>query len=132
MEFHPKKCQALPITRNKNIVDISIYMLHGQILKTVLQSKYTGITITSDFGGIPYINNISSKANRSLSFLHRNLQVPSIKIKLKPTLPLSDPYWRTAVLFGIPKTRGRWEVRPLSHPSRRKNGVLDFEVLASK
>ena len=80
MCFNLEKCHVIPVTRNKTITKTQ-YILHGQLFETVTQAKYLGITITSDLRWNAHINSISSKANRSLGFLHRNLKVSSIQIK---------------------------------------------------
>ena len=43
MKFDLEKCRVIPVIRNKTVIKTQ-YMLHGQILET----KYLGITITSD------------------------------------------------------------------------------------
>ena len=77
-------------------------MIHGQILETVSQAKYLSVTITSDLRWNIHMNNISSKANRSLGFLHRNLQVPPIKIKTQAYFVFVRPFLRISVLSGVP------------------------------
>ena len=83
-------------------------MLHEQLLETVSQAKYHGITTTSDLRWNAHINSISLKANRSLDFLRRNLKVLSIQIKtqayftfVRPILENSctvwDPYTATQI-----------------------------------
>ena len=106
MKFNLETCHVIPITRNKTIIKTQ-YMLHEQLLETVSQAKYLGITITSDLRWNAHINNISLKANRSL-FLRRNLKVLSIQIKtqayftfVRPILENSctvwDPYTATQI-----------------------------------
>ena len=81
-------------------------MLHGQLIETVSQAKGLGTIITSDLRWHVHINSISLKANRSLGFLRRNLNVSSIQIKtqayftfVRPILENSytvwDPYTAT-------------------------------------
>ena len=107
MSFNLEKCHVIPVTRNKTITKTQ-YILHGQPLQTVSQAKYLGITITSDLRWNAHINSISSKANRSLGFLRRNLKVSSIQIKtlayftfVRPILENSctvwDPYTATQI-----------------------------------
>ena len=72
MKFNLEKYHVVPVTRNKTVIKTQ-YMLHGQILETVSQAKYLGITITSDLRWNAHINNMSLKANRSLGFLRRNI-----------------------------------------------------------
>ena len=95
--------------RNKTITKTQ-YILHGQQLETVSQAKYLGITITSDLRWNAHINSISSKANRSLGFLCRNLQVSSIQIKtlayftfVRPILENSYTVWDPHIATQINK-----------------------------
>ena len=37
-------------------------------------SKYLGVTIINDLDWAPHINNITTKANKTLGFLHRNMK----------------------------------------------------------
>ena len=107
MSFNLEKCHVIPVTRNKTITKTR-YILHGQPLQTVSQAKYLGLTITSDLRWNAHINSISSKANRSLGFLRKNLKVSSIQIKplayftfVRPILENSctvwDPYTATQI-----------------------------------
>ena len=77
IKFNLEKCHVILVTRNKTVINTQD-MLHGQLLETVSQAKYLGITITSDLWWNAHVNNISLKANGSLGFLHRNLKVSPI------------------------------------------------------
>ena len=90
MEFHPDKCQVIPITRNKNIIKNS-YTLNGHTLESVPEAKYLGVTITSDLRWNTHINNITSKANKTLGFLRRNLNISSTNIKAQAYKSLVRP-----------------------------------------
>ena len=46
MEFHPQKCNVLPVIRSLS-PQVNKYQLHGHILKTETDSKYLGITINN-------------------------------------------------------------------------------------
>ena len=102
MKFILEKCHFIPIIRNKTI-NKTQHMLHGQLLGTVSQAKYLGLTITSDLRWNAHINSNSLKANRSLGFLRRNLKVSSIQIKtfVRPIFENSctvwDPYTATQI-----------------------------------
>ncbi len=74
MQFHPGKCQVLTITRNRTIIQHD-YMFHGHVLERVKEAKDLGVILTSDLRWNRHIANVSSKANRTLSFLRRNLQI---------------------------------------------------------
>ena len=82
MEFHPGKCQVLSITRNRSKVKRN-YTLHGHVLESVNSAKYLGVTITPDLRWNKHIDNITAKANNTLSFLRRNLQINSPELKTK-------------------------------------------------
>ncbi len=99
MEFHPAKCQVLTVTR-KRTTQIHDYILHGQILERVDQAKYLGVTLTKDLRWNKHIDLITTKANRSLAFLRRNLQINSPALKttayqsiVRPSLEFSPTVW---------------------------------------
>ena len=90
MEFHPDKCQVIPITRNKKKI-INKYVLNGHTLESTSDAKYLGVTLTSDLKWNTHINNITSKANRTLGFLRRNVKISSPKIKTLAYFSLVQP-----------------------------------------
>ena len=49
------------------------YNLEGTDLENVESIKYLGVTITSDLRWNTHVNNVCTKANRTLGFLRRNL-----------------------------------------------------------
>ena len=102
MEFHPEKCEVLRVSRKRSIIKHE-YKLSGKVLATADTVKYLGVTITADLRWNRHIDNITSKANRTLSFLKRNLRVSSTTVKtsayyslVRPTLEYAcvawDPY----------------------------------------
>jgi hypothetical protein len=99
MKFHPQKCEVLSVTRSQSVVTRD-YTLHGHILNRVSSAKYLGVTINHQLKWNEHINNISSKANSTLGFLRRNLQIGSREIKtrayqtlVRPTLEYSCTVW---------------------------------------
>ena len=74
MKFDPDKCQVLAITK-KNTPIKKNYILHDHTLEHVLSAKYLGITITSDLMWESHVTNISQKANKTIGFLKRNLNI---------------------------------------------------------
>ena len=107
MKFHPEKCNVLTITNNRNIIRKD-YTLHGHILEHVTSAKYLGVTITSDLKWSQHINNITTKANSTIGFLKRNLNISNRGIKessykslVRPTLYYAsavwDPYHQTDI-----------------------------------
>jgi hypothetical protein len=99
MEFHPGKCNVLTISKKANPVKYQ-YNLHGHILESVNIAKYLGCQITSDLRWSDHINNICGKANRTLGFLRRNLNVGSTSVKenayktlVRPTIEYASTVW---------------------------------------
>ena len=80
MEFNPDKCEVLQITWSKNPLKFN-YQLHGTILRVVSETKYLGVTITSDLSWNLHVHNIVDKATNTLNFLRRNLQISSPRLK---------------------------------------------------
>ena len=69
MRFRPVKCNMMQLT-NKRINKIEAsYTLEGTVLENVNSIKYLGVTITNDLKWNTHINNICTKANRTLGFL---------------------------------------------------------------
>ncbi|KAL8615930.1 hypothetical protein ACOMHN_034606 [Nucella lapillus] len=99
MQFHPAKCNTLPVTRSRRPLQPS-YQLHGHMLETVKAVKYLGVTIQGDLCWDDHINNIVSKANKTLGFLRRNLKIPSRSVKeqaykafVRPILEYASSVW---------------------------------------
>lgn len=99
MAFHPDKCNVLSISRNKNPIRHT-YTLHGNTLEHVDKAKYLGVTIQSDLKWHHHVNNISNKANSTLGFLKRNLNINSTSVKeqaykslVRPSLEYACSVW---------------------------------------
>ena len=99
MAFHPGKCTSLPVTRSRKPLGHQ-YELHGQILETVSTAKYLGVTVSRDMNWSEHIKNVSTKANKTLGFLKRNLKISSRKIKemaykscFRPALEYACTVW---------------------------------------
>jgi hypothetical protein len=101
MEFHPDKCNVLTITISKEANPIKFeYKIHGQTLKSVNNTKYLGCLITSDLRWTNHINSICDKANKTLGFLHRNLNIGSTTTKqnvynslVRPIVEYASTVW---------------------------------------
>ena len=64
MEFHPKKCEIISISRKRNPTKYQ-YTLHGHELKHVQVIKYLGTSISQDLRWDQHVDNIFAKANRT-------------------------------------------------------------------
>ena len=102
------RCFDLPfvdalIQKRKAIVRQSYeasYTLEGTVLENVDSIKYLGVTITNDLKWNTHINNICTKANRTLGFLRRNLfscpqdvKEAAYKGLVRPVLEYGSSVW---------------------------------------
>ena len=86
---------------NKRINKIEAsYTLEGMVLENVDSIKYLGVTITNDLKWNTHINNICTKANRTLGFLRRNLfscpqdvKEAAYKGLVRPVLEYGSSVW---------------------------------------
>ena len=78
---HAGKCTTLPVARSRKGLPQPQYQLHGHILQTVNSVNYLGLCFTEDLSWNEHINNVCSKANKTLGFLRRNLKISSRGIK---------------------------------------------------
>jgi len=99
MEFHPSKCEVITITRKKKPIKTT-YTMHGQDLKQADSIKYLGVTISHDLRWNKHVNNIATKANNSLNFLRRNINIGNPKLKeraykalVRPLLEYGQTVW---------------------------------------
>ena len=81
MSFNPSKCSVIHISRKKAPLSFD-YILKNQILETSDSATYQGITITKDLSWTEQISKITSKANRTLGFLRRNIRTNSENFKI--------------------------------------------------
>ena len=93
------KCTVLSITNKAKKIEAK-YQLHGHTLEAVTSAKYLGITFNNKLQWDQHINNITSKANKTLGFLRRNLKIPSIRIKeqayqtlVRPLVEYASSVW---------------------------------------
>ena len=80
MQFHPSKCNFIMSTWSKTPFKYN-YILKGHTLESVDTVKYLGVTISSNMTWNTHINNITSKAQKLLGFLRRNLQIKNEQTK---------------------------------------------------
>ena len=90
MKFHPSKCTKLTVTTRRNPTQVD-YQLHGHILASVSSAKYLGITVTDVLLWDTHIQNICDKANWTIGFLRRNLNIGSVSIKQQAYFSLVWP-----------------------------------------
>jgi hypothetical protein len=99
MTFHPAKCFILRVTKKRNPV-IYNYKMMGHQLETVHHYPYLGIELSEDMNWDPHISKATSKANKTLGFLRRNLNKYPQNIKesacksfVRPHLEYASAVW---------------------------------------
>jgi hypothetical protein len=95
----PSRKMQCSITKKRNPIKFN-YTLHGHSLEHVTSAKYLGCTITSDLKWGLHINNICNKANSTIGFLKRNLNITNTSVKertyqslVRPSLEYSSAVW---------------------------------------
>ena len=98
MAFHPHKRQVISISRRRSVYR-NKYYLHGHTVAHVTSVKYLGVTLAEDMSCHKHID-ITFKANYTLSFLKRNLQInnPNLKatayqILVRPQIEYASSVW---------------------------------------
>ena len=99
MKFNPEKCYVIHVTKKKIPLKFD-YLLHTHILQPVDNSKYLDVTISNDLDWGPHINDITTKANKTLGFLRRNMKNCTRKVKtltytslVRPVVEYSSLVW---------------------------------------
>ena len=76
------------------------YTLHGHTLTSVRSAKYLGCTFITGLRWNEHINNICNKANRTIGFLKRNLNISATSVKenaykalVRPLVEYASPVW---------------------------------------
>ena len=92
--------EVLRVSRERSMI-IHEYKLSGKVLATVDSAKYLGFTNSADLRWNKHIDDITSKANRTLCFLKRNLRVSSTTVKTSAYYSLVRPTLEMLVQPGI-------------------------------
>ena len=90
MSFNAKKCTILRVSCSKSPVEFQ-YNIHGEPLQAVDHSKYLGVELSSDLNWDVHTAGIIGKANRSLSFIRRDLNKCPENVKERAYLALVRP-----------------------------------------
>ena len=99
MSFHPSKCQVMQITNKRKPINSS-YTIHGENLELVDSTKYLGVHLQNNLSWNTHVKAITQKANRTCSFLYRNLKKCPKETKelayrslVRPILEYASPVW---------------------------------------
>ena len=82
IKFNPSKCQILHITQARTPIRHQ-YILHGQVPEAVDHAKYLGLEISHDLNWNTHIQNLTTKANRTMGFVRRNIPAKHQGIRQK-------------------------------------------------
>ena len=104
MKFNTSKCQILSVTRQKCPIKFQ-YKLHNEALEKVKSAKYLGITITSDLSWNKHIATVTSKANKALGFVKRNIHSSSELVKTRAYQAIVRPSLEYATCVWDPHTQ---------------------------
>ena len=103
--------KVLHISRARQQIH-SQYTLHGEILESVDCARYLGVSITKDLCWNTHINQITSKANRTLGFVKRNVRTTNqsfkelaYKILVRPQVEYASTMWSPYTKQNIQKIR---------------------------
>ena len=99
MQFHADKCFTIHLIKKRKTAEFN-YTLHNHILEVTKDSKYLGVTFSSDLCWTSHINNISAKANRTIGFLRRKIHSCPKEVKaaayttlVRPSIEYASSVW---------------------------------------
>jgi hypothetical protein len=100
MAFNVSKCYVLRVTLARKHIIKATYTMNHQVLETVASNPYLGVELDSKLNWDTHINIVSSKSNRILGFLRRNLWHCPRQVKerayltlVRPKLEYCSPIW---------------------------------------
>jgi len=104
MKFNCSKCHILSISRKRNR-PLLLYKLGPDPLSVVSSYPYLGVTISSDLRWNLQVNNVCSKATRTLNFVKRNIYGCSPEAKALAYTSLVRPHLEYASAAWDPHTK---------------------------
>ena len=134
MKFHATKCNVLTVTGKRKPIQTE-YKLYGHSLSRVTSAKYLGVTITEDLRWDSHINDICAKANRTLGFLRRNINIGSVAIKqqayftlVRPLVEYASTVWDPHIQRNTKKLEmvQRRAARYVTNRHRKRSSVSDM------
>ena len=110
MSFNVKKCHVMRLTSARKHITPFDYFMNGEQVHLTQETPYLGVIITSKLSWNEHINHITSKAQRMLGFLRRNLHSCPRQIReqsymslVRPTLEYCASVWDPQTVKGITK-----------------------------
>ena len=108
LKFNVSKCNIMHLSR-KSVLPTRFYTLGGEVITSVSESKYHGVTFSNNYGTCSsqwksHISQSASKANQRLAFLRRNLGGSPYKLRelayislVRSTMEYCGAIWDTTV-----------------------------------
>ena len=104
MKFNTDKCHSMKISLCRNTIETN-YKLRSNELTSVSDYPYLGLTFTSNMSWSKHISKATTRANRILGLIRRNLRGTSVKIKEKAYLTLVRPHLEYCSAIWNPYTK---------------------------
>ena len=90
MEFNPSKCNVIRVSPRSKPFKLQ-YKLYGKVLETVDTIKCLGINLSNDLCWNDHVNEITTKANKTMNFLRSNFRACLSKSKERAYKSLERP-----------------------------------------
>jgi len=103
MSFNPSKCQLLRITKRRSPIQYD-YTLHGHVLEQVSTAKYVGLNLHDQLSWNFHTDVTTKKANKTRSFIARNVHSCPKKVKAACYTTLVCPVMEYATTAWAPHT----------------------------
>ena len=131
MGFNPSKCQVVHVTGSKKPVKRD-YILHGQVLESVMSARYLGVDIFGSLSWDPHFDHTTGNANRTLGFVRQNIKTKMSKVGKSAynTLPVR-PQLETASAVWDPHTKVRTSQIELGQRRAARWTVSNYDWQAS-
>ena len=134
MEFHPTKSQVLTISRKRKSIHHK-YSLNNHLLPHVSSAKYLGCITNNTLDWGQHITSVTTKANNTIGFLRRNLNIASTKTKetaytsmVRPSVEFASCVWDPHERVDIDKIEmvQRRGARFIKHRYHNRSSVTDL------
>ena len=134
MHFNPSKCQVMHVCKSPNLIKTQ-YVLHGQVLEAVEHAKYFGLDIGNKLNWNHHIQNVTTKSNKTLGYLRRNIRTKHKGIRqtayqtlVRPQVEYASPVWSPHIDKNINKVEAvqRGAARWVTHDYSSNSSVTQM------